>query len=223
GAAARRARPPRHGVRRGGPPRGGGSQREGHAGARHDVRRRGQPGAPRRAAGGHGPALSGLLELRHVQELRGARRHLPQTRRGDVTDRRWETRLLAVIAAVLIVLGLAEVYGASSLVTTSGGTVGARLAVRQAAAPRVGVLPFLVIVAPLAGLIFLEPNLSMAVLVVMLAGIVMFAAGARIGHFLLVGIVALPLLFGAVAAAQYRVARELTFLNPGAAPEEASW
>ena len=51
-----------------------------------------------------------------------------------MTDRRWETRLLAVIAAVLIVLGLAEVYGASSLVTTSGGTVGARLAVRQAAA-----------------------------------------------------------------------------------------
>ncbi|OLE60671.1 MAG: hypothetical protein AUG10_04780, partial [Gemmatimonadetes bacterium 13_1_20CM_2_70_10] len=230
-----------------------------------------------------------------------------------MTDRRWETRLLAVIAAVLIVLGLAEVYGASSLVTTSGGTVGARLAVRQAAAAlvagilatvvarldyhvwqrwawqllaavaflllipllpfthpiaptlngarrwvslgvmalqpselakfavvvwaatlaakkgeqirtfKLGVLPFLVIVAPLAGLIFLEPNLSMAVLVVMLAGIVMFAAGARIGHFLLVGIVALPLLFGAVAAAQYRVARVLTFLNPGAAPEEASW
>ena len=230
-----------------------------------------------------------------------------------MTDRRWETRLLAVIAAVLIVLGLAEVYGASSLVTTSGGTVGARLAVRQAAAAlvagilatvvarldyhvwqrwawrllaavaflllipllpfthpiaptlngarrwvnlgvmalqpselakfavvvwaatlaakkgeqirtfKLGVLPFLVIVAPLAGLIFLEPNLSMAVLVVMLAGIVMFAAGARIGHFLLVGVVALPLLFGAVAAAQYRVARVLTFLNPGAAPEEASW
>jgi len=230
-----------------------------------------------------------------------------------VTDRRWETRLLAVIAAVLIVLGLAEVYGASSLVTTTGGTVGARLAVRQAAAAlvagilatvvarldyhvwqrwawqllaavaflllipllpfthpiaptlngarrwvslgvmalqpselakfavvvwaatlaakkgeqirtfKLGVLPFLVIVAPLAGLIFLEPNLSMAVLVVMLAGIVMFAAGARIGHFLLVGTVALPVLFGAVAAAQYRVARVLTFLNPGAAPEEASW
>ena len=230
-----------------------------------------------------------------------------------MNDRRWETRLLAVIAAVLVVLGLAEVYGASSLVTTAGGTVGARLAVRQAAAAlvaailatvvarldyhvwqrwawrllaaiaglllipllpfthpiaptlngarrwvtlgvvalqpselakfalvvwaatlaakkgeqirtfKLGILPFLVIVAPVAGLIFLEPNLSMAVLVAMLVGIVMFAAGARIGHFLLLGIAALPLLFGAVAAAQYRVARVLTFLNPGAAPEEASW
>src|SRR2546425_5099751 len=46
-------------------------------------------------------------------------------------DRRWEVRLVAVIAAVLVVLGLAEVYGASSLATGADGTFGARLAVRQ--------------------------------------------------------------------------------------------
>ena len=51
-------------------------------------------------------------------------------------DRRWEVRLLAVIAAVLVVLGLAEVYGASSLATSAGGTFGARLAVRQVIAAR---------------------------------------------------------------------------------------
>ena len=230
-----------------------------------------------------------------------------------MTDRRWETRLLAVVATVLVVLGLAEVYGASSLVTTAGGTVGATLAVRQAISAVVagvlativarldyhvwqrwawrllatvaallvvtllpfthaiaptlngarrwvnlgvagvqpselakfavvvwtamlaarkgeqirtfkrGVLPFVVGVAPVLVLIFLEPNLSMALLVALLAGTVMFAAGARVGHFLLVGTAAVPLLFGAVAAAQYRVARVLTFLNPGAAPEEATW
>jgi len=32
-----------------------------------------------------------------------------------------------------------------------------------------------------------------------------------------------PLLFGAIATAQYRMARVLTFLNPGAAPQEATW
>ena len=32
-----------------------------------------------------------------------------------------------------------------------------------------------------------------------------------------------PLLYGAVATAQYRHARVLTFLNPGAAPTEATW
>jgi len=230
-----------------------------------------------------------------------------------VTDRRWETRLLTVLAAVLVVIGLAAVYGASSLVTTAGGQVGSTFALRQALGAAVGglvaallarsdyrrwrrwawpvlgiaalllvipllpfthgiaptingarrwvdlgivtvqpselakfavvvwtamlaarkgeqirtfnrgVLPFLVILVPLVGLIFLEPNLSMALLVALLAGVVLFTAGARIGHFLLVGVVAAPLLFGAVMSAQYRVARVLTFLNPGAAPEEASW
>ena len=37
-----------------------------------------------------------------------------------MSDRRWETRLIAVVAAVLVVFGLAAVYGASSLVTVGG-------------------------------------------------------------------------------------------------------
>src|SRR2546426_9031930 len=44
--------------------------------------------------------------------------------------------------------------------------------------------PFIVVLAPLVALIFLEPNLSMALLVALLAGVVLFTAGARIGHFL---------------------------------------
>jgi cell division protein FtsW len=231
-----------------------------------------------------------------------------------VSDRAWESRLITVVAAVLVVFGLAAVYGASSLVTTGGGgQVGASFALRQAVGAvaggllatilarvdyqewrrwawpllgvtallllipllpfthaisptingarrwvsigvfslqpselakfavvvwcamlavkkgeqlrsfRVGVLPFLVILVPVVGLIFLEPNLSMALLVAILAGTVLFTAGARIGHFLLVGSAATPLLYGAVASAQYRLARVLTFLNPGAAPTEATW
>jgi len=38
-----------------------------------------------------------------------------------MSDRRWETRLIAVVAAVLVVFGLAAVYGASSFVTVAGG------------------------------------------------------------------------------------------------------
>jgi cell division protein FtsW len=88
---------------------------------------------------------------------------------------------------------------------------------------RTGVLPFLVIVGPLVLLIFLEPNLSLALLVALLAGVVMFAAGARVGHFLLLAACSAPLVYGAVASAQYRLARILTFLNPGDAPAEATW
>ncbi len=228
-------------------------------------------------------------------------------------ERAWETRLVAVVTAILVVFGLAAVYGASSLVTTQGEQVGATFALRQAVgavvggllaavlartdyhmwqrgawhllgcaavlllipllpfthavAPTIngarrwvslgmltvqpselakvaavvwcamlaakkgeqirtfhwGVLPVLVVVAPVVVLIFLEPHLSMALLVALLAGVVLFTAGARIGHFLLVAVVAAPLLYGAVASAQYRLARVLTFLNPGAAPSEATW
>lgn len=231
-----------------------------------------------------------------------------------MTDRAWESRLITVVTAVLVVFGVAAVYGASSLIATGrGGQVGASFALRQAVGAvvggllatilarvdyqkwrrwawpllgvtafllvipllpfthsisptingarrwvslgvfslqpselakfavvvwcamlaakkgellrsfRFGVLPFLVILVPLVGLIFLEPNLSMALLVAILAGTVLFTAGARIGHFLLVGTLATPLLYGAVASAQYRLARVLTFLNPGAAPTEATW
>lgn len=228
-------------------------------------------------------------------------------------ERRWEARLLMLLAAILVVFGLVAVYGASSLVSTPGGEVGASFALRQligalvggaaavalarsdyhgwqrAAWPLLaltgvlllipllpfthpiapvingarrwvnlgfvtvqpselakftavvwtamlaakkgeqlrtfqrGVLPFLTVLAPLLALIFLEPNLSMALLVGLLAGVVLFAAGARVGHFLALGICAAPLLFGAVASAQYRLARVLTFLNPGSAPAEATW
>src|SRR5258706_604206 len=86
-----------------------------------------------------------------------------------------------------------------------------------------GVLPFVVILGPVVGLVFREAHLSMALLVALLAGSVLFTAGARIGHFLALGAAAGPLLFGAVATAQYRLARVLTFLNPGAAPAEATW
>src|SRR3989454_2982367 len=81
----------------------------------------------------------------------------------------------------------------------------------------------IVVLAPLVALIFFEPNLSMALLVAVLAGVVLFTAGARIGHFLLLAVASTPLLFGAVASAQYRLARVLTFLNPGNAPAEATW
>src|SRR3989441_8873148 len=53
-----------------------------------------------------------------------------------------------------------------------------------------GVLPFVVILVPVIGLIFLEPHLSMALLIALLAGSVMFTAGARVGHFLPLGVAA---------------------------------
>ena len=78
-----------------------------------------------------------------------------------------------------------------------------------------GVLPFILVLGLVSLLILLEPNLSMATLVAMLGGVVLFAAGAKIGHFLLLGVAAILLVFHQIRDAQYRLARLLTFLNPG--------
>lgn len=86
-----------------------------------------------------------------------------------------------------------------------------------------GVLPFLIIAGPLTGLILLQPNLSTAALVALLAGVVLFAAGARIGHFLVLGIIALPIVWHELVGVQYRLTRVLTFLGSGSDSGETSW
>ena len=225
----------------------------------------------------------------------------------------WETRLLAVVTATLVVFGIAAVYGASSLLAVQRGEPGAAFALRQATgvvlggilfliaarvdyhrwerwawpliglsallllvpflpvarslAPEIngarrwidlgffnfqpsevtklavvawtamlaakkgdlvrefkrGVLPFMAIVVPLSALILLEPNLSTAVFVALLAGVILFTAGARIGHFLLLGLAAVPIAWHAIVAVQYRLARVITFLSPGEDSQQTSW
>ena len=221
---------------------------------------------------------------------------------------RWETRLLAVVTATLVTVGIAMVYGASSLVPTRGGSVvggafalsqfigalvggvlmvilsgmdyrrlrplawplmlvclcflilpvlpgshrfapsinGAKrwlnlgfvtfqpsevarlaiiiwcamLAAKKGAQVREfkkGMFPFLVIIGITALLILLQPNMSMAVLVCLLGGIILFAAGARIGHFLVLGIAAVIGGLQLISHAGYRANRLSIFLN-GADP-----
>jgi len=218
---------------------------------------------------------------------------------------RWETRLLGVVTLALLVFGVAATYGASSLTTVNGKTVGMAFAWRQLTGAAVGgllllwlsrvdyyrwrrwawplmlitlalllipllpftrsiapvlngarrwvtlgpinfqpselarlavviwcamlaakkgdqvrefkkgVLPFIVVLGTVALLILLEPNLSMATLVALLGGIVLFTAGAKLGHFFLLGGVGVLAVFHQIKDAQYRLARLLTFLNSG--------
>jgi cell division protein FtsW len=79
-----------------------------------------------------------------------------------------------------------------------------------------GLLPVLVVVGPMAMLVLAEPDLSTAVVLVFLAMIVLFAAGARIGHFILLGVVAIPIVFDRIQHVQYRLLRMTAFLDPGA-------
>lgn len=225
---------------------------------------------------------------------------------------RWETRLLLMIVAVLVVFGIVAVYGASSLQSSkqggyvdygfaltqvSGAAIGgifliiasrvdyyiwrrlawplllatlvlllitvlpgtetiaperngarrwielgpgrfqpselARLAVVVWCAMlaskkgelvrgfKKGVLPFIVVLGLVFLLILLEPNMSMAVVIVMLGGIVLFVAGAKLGHFVLLAGAGLLLGLTLIQSAPYRLARLTTFLHGGDQTGEA--
>jgi len=228
-------------------------------------------------------------------------------------EMRWETRLLAMVTAWLVVFGIAATYGAASLVTLQGQNAGLGFALRQlsgaaiggclmlvasrvdyyrwrqlswplllvtvgfllipllpftlAIAPPVngarrwvdigpinfqpselarlvvviwcamlaskkgqqvrefkkGVLPFILILGLVSVMILLEPNLSMATLVALLGGLVLFTSGAKIGHFVLLAGMGMILVFHQIRDAQYRLARLVTFMNPGDATTDAGF
>lgn len=84
-----------------------------------------------------------------------------------------------------------------------------------------GVLPFMVGIGVIALLILLEPNLSMATLVALLGCIVIFAAGAKIGHFMLLSFGGLLLVWHKIASTGFRSERMRVFLNADAASDAA--
>ncbi len=82
---------------------------------------------------------------------------------------------------------------------------------------RKGILPFVVILGLIFVLVLLEPNLSMATLVALLGGIVLFAAGARVGHFVLLLVCGVLLAYDRIQSTPYRLARLQTYLHGGGA------
>jgi cell division protein FtsW len=59
--------------------------------------------------------------------------------------------------------------------------------------------------------------------ILILAGTVLFAAGARVGHFLILAVVALPIVWHEIVSVQYRLARMVSFLSSGTDVAESSW
>jgi len=80
-----------------------------------------------------------------------------------------------------------------------------------------GLLPILMVVGVLALLALLQPDLSVAMMFVLTMGIILFSAGARIGHFIVLGVIAVPLMWGQLIRLQYVVWRLLSFFGGEAA------
>ena len=75
-----------------------------------------------------------------------------------------------------------------------------------------GLLPFLLVWVLMEGLIFLEPSFSAGAIALLLALLVVFAAGARIGHFILLAFVAVPMLLN-MTSGGYRGGRMDVWLH----------
>jgi len=84
-----------------------------------------------------------------------------------------------------------------------------------------GLLPFLLVIGILDLLAILEPDLSMAMMFTLIMGVVLFAGGVRIGHFVVLSMLAIPFLWHEIESRQYALLRMTSFLDPGAAPREA--
>ena len=85
-----------------------------------------------------------------------------------------------------------------------------------------GLLPFLVVVGVLDLLVALEPDLSVAMMYTLIMAIILFAGGVRIGHFVVLGIIAIPVLWGQLQRLNYALLRMTAFFDPGGAPEHVS-
>jgi len=86
-----------------------------------------------------------------------------------------------------------------------------------------GLAPFLVVWLVVGVLVFLQPSMSAAGLIVLFAALVAFAGGARIGHFIFLGVVGLPVLWSQIQNVGYRATRIAAFVDPSYDPAGASY
>lgn len=86
-----------------------------------------------------------------------------------------------------------------------------------------GLVPYLAIIGAIAGIIVIEPHLSSTVIVFLVGCIILFAAGAKISHFIALGASAFTGLIGLIITEPYRLQRLETFMNPWKDPTDTGY
>lgn len=84
---------------------------------------------------------------------------------------------------------------------------------------RRGLLPILSLVFLAFGLIMLQPDLGTGVVMVGTCVVIIFVAGARIQHFIGLGMIGLIGFVGLIVSAPYRMQRIISFLDPWSDPQ----
>ncbi len=99
---------------------------------------------------------------------------------------------------------LAVVLWTAMLIVKKGGEDGLRRLSK-------GLMPFLIVLGVLSVMLALEPDLSVILLYTLVMGVMLFAAGARIGHFVLIGAFGIPLAWSEIGRVEYAMRRILGF------------
>ncbi|MFN2448550.1 MAG: putative lipid II flippase FtsW [Candidatus Baltobacteraceae bacterium] len=86
-----------------------------------------------------------------------------------------------------------------------------------------GLFPVLLVTGLMAGLVFAEPDMGTASLLVFTAFAMLFAAGARIEHLIAVILVTLPPTILMVLTSPYKRARIFAFINPWKDPQNTGF
>lgn len=84
-------------------------------------------------------------------------------------------------------------------------------------------LPCAIVVLPLLGLVFIQPDLGTTIVLAAMFGAMYFAAGANWRHFAIAGAAFLIGVLGALVLVPWRMKRMLAFLDPWADPENSGY
>ncbi len=77
-----------------------------------------------------------------------------------------------------------------------------------------GFVPYLLVIGVVAGLVLIEPHMSGAMIIGIIGVMMLFLAGAKIWHFVVLALPAAGAVAAMIAISPYRMQRFLTFLDP---------
>lgn len=86
-----------------------------------------------------------------------------------------------------------------------------------------GLVPYFLIIGIVAGLLYLEPHYSAIGIIGLISVIILFAGGAKISHFVSLGLAILPVGIIGIYIAKYRVDRIVSFLDPWSDLQDGGW
>ena len=111
---------------------------------------------------------------------------------------------------------LAIVIWTAMLIVKKGGADGLRRLTK-------GLMPFALIFSVLAVICALQPDFSVPLFYAVVMGAMLFAAGARIGHFVFLGVLALPVVWSEINRLEYIMRRLLGFAGAAGAEAEVNY